>query len=100
VPLPADLTSLGTLTPPVPRVVVASLATLQTRPDVLQLFELDADGVRSRLSAHGPSLYCLDDDDPRVLITARTRDDLLEAVRAFAALQQPPGLGWTELPGG
>jgi len=98
VPLPAQLTAPPTLPPPLPRLIVATLATLQSRPDVLQLFALDAGAVRSRLSEQGSSLYWLDADDGlRVLLTAQTHGTLVEAAGAFAMLQRPPGPGWTAL---
>jgi hypothetical protein len=98
VPLPAELASPPTLPAPLPWLIVATLATLQSRPDALQLFALDAESVRSRLSDHGSSLYWLEgDDELRVLLTAPTHEGLLQTARAFAALQRPPGPGWTAL---
>jgi hypothetical protein len=98
VPLPAELTFPPTLPPPLPRLIVATLATLQSRPDALQLFALDAQSVRARLSEQGPSLYWLESgDELRVLLTAQTHEGLLQAARAFAALQRPPERGWTAL---
>jgi len=98
VPLPPGVTFRPLFPPPLPRLILATLPTLQSRPDVLQVFGLDAASVRARLFQHGSSLYWLHgDDDPRILLTARTHEGLVQAARVFAALPRPPGPGWTAL---
>jgi hypothetical protein len=96
-PLPEDLTSPNELAS-LPRIVMATLPTLQTRSDVLRLFALEVGDVQLRLSRHGSGVYSTESDaGVQLLVTAQSRDGLIEAARAFAALQRPPAPGWTNL---
>ena len=94
VPVPSDLTPPPPLRPDLPRLLLATLPTLQSRPDLLRFLSLDESRVRARLTEQGPSLYWLDSNaDVRLLITAQTRDELGEAARAFVMLERAPGPG-------
>jgi hypothetical protein len=97
-PVPPELSLPESLSPPAPRLILATLHTLRERPDVLRLLHLELASASAQVSASGPSLYWVDDDSgPALLLTGATTESLQAATRAFVGLQRLPPPGWTSL---
>lgn len=97
-PVPDDLGLSPEVSQPVARLVVATVATLRQRPDVLELFGEPWPSVRRRVSAEGASVLWRDGGAAvSMLLTAGTRAALRDAIRALSELPAVPADGWTAL---
>ncbi|MEY4545556.1 MAG: hypothetical protein RL685_1751 [Pseudomonadota bacterium] len=98
VPVPSQLSLPDSVPRPVPRLVLATLATLRARPEVLRAFGLSLSTTRTRVTKHGASLFWVEESQgPLLLVAAPTQASLLVASRTFASLQTVPEPGWTSL---
>lgn len=98
VPVPEELAVPTAAARPVPRLVVATLSTLQQRPDVLRLFGLSPASARARVAEQGASLLWSDTaDGGAMLLTAASRAQLRDAAQALSELSLAPTPGWTSL---
>lgn len=97
VPVPEHLNASGA-GESAPRLIVATVATLQKRPDLLESLGLDLASARARVHQQGASLFASDGTQGlSMLVTAASRERLQAAAKSFCSQPLAPAPGWSSL---